>query len=196
MTVCSGAGDAVGGVFLASLALGSTPVPLRRVVAALLAASLASDDASVIVVHHSGCRARSTAMLAGAALGIAGLQMQTLFRNPLADPFALGISSGASLGVALVRARHWLRRDGGVRHGDGDARRCARDGGGDCRRGLVVLGLVLIVSSRIANPTTVLILGLDVRLRRVGGRHGAGRRQCSPNGCSSGRSGDSDRSRA
>ena len=43
-----------------------------------------------------------TAMLAGASLGIAGLQMQTLFRNPLADPFALGISSGASLGVALV----------------------------------------------------------------------------------------------
>ena len=43
-----------------------------------------------------------TAVLAGAALGIAGLQMQTLFRNPLADPFALGMSSGASLGVALV----------------------------------------------------------------------------------------------
>ncbi len=43
-----------------------------------------------------------TALLAGAALGIAGLQMQTLFRNPLADPFALGISAGASLGVAIV----------------------------------------------------------------------------------------------
>lgn len=43
-----------------------------------------------------------TAMLAGAALGGAGLIMQTVFRNPLADPFVLGVNSGASLGVALI----------------------------------------------------------------------------------------------
>lgn len=43
-----------------------------------------------------------TALLAGAALGAAGLIMQTVFRNPLADPFVLGVNSGASLGVALV----------------------------------------------------------------------------------------------
>ncbi len=42
------------------------------------------------------------ALLAGAALSVSGLQMQTLFRNPLAGPYVLGISSGASLGVALV----------------------------------------------------------------------------------------------
>ena len=43
-----------------------------------------------------------TAILAGAALSVAGLMMQTLFRNPLAGPYILGVSSGASLGVALV----------------------------------------------------------------------------------------------
>lgn len=43
-----------------------------------------------------------TALLAGAALGTAGLLMQTVFRNPLADPFVLGVNSGASLGVAVV----------------------------------------------------------------------------------------------
>jgi len=43
-----------------------------------------------------------TAVLAGASLSVAGLMMQTLFRNPLADPYILGVSSGASLGVALV----------------------------------------------------------------------------------------------
>lgn len=43
-----------------------------------------------------------TALLAGAALGTAGLLMQTVFRNPLADPFVLGVNSGASLGVAIV----------------------------------------------------------------------------------------------
>lgn len=43
-----------------------------------------------------------TALLSGAALGMAGLLMQTVFRNPLADPFVLGVNSGASLGVAIV----------------------------------------------------------------------------------------------
>ena len=43
-----------------------------------------------------------TAVLAGAALSVAGLMVQTLFRNPLAGPYTLGVSSGASLGVALL----------------------------------------------------------------------------------------------
>lgn len=43
-----------------------------------------------------------TAIIAGASLSVAGLMMQTLFRNPLADPYILGVSSGASLGVALI----------------------------------------------------------------------------------------------
>ena len=55
-----------------------------------------------VVIHDVRLPRSITALLAGAALGIAGLQMQTLFRNPLADPYALGIASGASLGVALV----------------------------------------------------------------------------------------------
>jgi iron complex transport system permease protein len=88
-------------VFLLSLALGSTHVPLRRVIA-VLAGTATERDASAIVVEAIRVPRSITAMLAGAALGIAGLQMQTLFRNPLADPFALGISSGASLGVAFV----------------------------------------------------------------------------------------------
>ena len=100
-----------------------------------------------------------TALLAGAALGIAGLQMQTLFRNPLADPFALGISSGASLGVAFVvlgsgyGAAAAFGASMGVR-GDALITLAAIVGAA------LVLGLVLLVSSRIANPTTVLILGL------------------------------------
>ena len=76
-------------------------MPLVRVVEAL-PAHLPSAIAAAIVIDAIRLPRSLTAMLAGAALGIAGLQMQTLFRNPLADPFALGISSGASLGVALV----------------------------------------------------------------------------------------------
>src|SRR5262245_36181855 len=89
------------GVWLLSLALGSTHIPLRRVLDALLNESL-DGDATAIIIETIRLPRSITAALAGAALSIAGLQMQTLFRNPLADPFALGISAGASLGVALV----------------------------------------------------------------------------------------------
>jgi iron complex transport system permease protein len=145
-------------VFLLSLALGSTSIPLRGVVLALMGTS-PDDDASVIVVTTIRLPRSVTAMLAGASLGIAGLQMQTLFRNPLADPFALGISSGASLGVALVvlgsgyGAAAVFGTAMGMR-GDALVTAAAIVGAA------LVLGLVLVVSSRIANPTTVLILGL------------------------------------
>jgi iron complex transport system permease protein len=145
-------------VFLLSLALGSTAVPLHRVFEALTGTS-PERDGVVIVVETIRLPRSVTALLAGAALGIAGLQMQTLFANPLADPFALGISSGASLGVALVVL--------GTGHGAAAAFGAAT---GLHRDALVttaavvgaalVLALVLLVSSRIGNPTTVLILGL------------------------------------
>ncbi len=145
-------------VFLLSLALGSTPLPLRRVAAALAGRSPDGDFASAVVRTIRLPRS-ITAMLAGASLGIAGLQMQTLFRNPLADPFALGISSGASLGVALVVL--------GSGYGPATAFGTAMGMRGDALvtmaaivGAMLVLSLVLIVSSRIANPTTVLILGL------------------------------------
>src|SRR3954452_23399178 len=144
-------------VFLLSLALGSTAIPLRRVVMALLGTP--PDGTAALVVTTIRLPRSVTAMLAGAALGIAGLQMQTLFRNPLADPFALGISSGASLGVALVvlgsgyGAAAAFASATGIR---GDALITAAAIVGAA----LVLGLVLIVSSHIANPTTVLILGL------------------------------------
>ena len=148
----------LGVTFLMSLAVGSTPVPLRRVFEALVGTS-PERDAAVIVVQIIRLPRSLTAMLAGASLGIAGLQMQTLFRNPLADPFALGISSGASLGVALVLL--------GTGYGAAAAFGAATGAGGDALITLaaivgaaLVLGLVLAVSSHIANPTTVLILGL------------------------------------
>jgi iron complex transport system permease protein len=148
----------VTGVFLLSLALGSTSIPLRRVFMALLDSSAGGDPSSMVVTTVRLPRS-VTAMLAGAALGIAGLQMQTLFRNPLADPFALGISSGASLGVALVVL--------GSGYGPATAFGTAMGMRGDALitvaaivGAALVLGLVLAISSHIANPTTVLILGL------------------------------------
>lgn len=84
-----------------ALALGSVRVPLLDTIRVLIGAQPSDPRWQVIVTSMRVPRVL-TALAAGSALGVAGLQMQTLFRNPLADPYVLGVSSGASLGVALV----------------------------------------------------------------------------------------------
>jgi iron complex transport system permease protein len=87
--------------FLLSLALGSVQIPLDQVVRVLAGGDAARDSWTKIVLTYRLPKAL-TAVLAGAALAVSGLQMQTFFRNPLADPSILGINAGASLGVAAV----------------------------------------------------------------------------------------------
>jgi iron complex transport system permease protein len=84
-----------------SLTLGSVPIPLGEVLTILAGGDPARATWGTIIWSFRLPKT-ITALLAGAALAISGLQMQTLFRNPLAGPFELGISSGASLGVAVV----------------------------------------------------------------------------------------------
>lgn len=170
-TPASGAREAsvlvglLGGVvlaFLVSLALGSTHVPVSRVVdvlGQLITGSAADADVTGIIVAQVRLPRSITALLAGAALGIAGLQMQTLFRNPLADPFALGISSGASLGVALVVLGSGLGPAvafGATTGLRGDALITAAAIAGAA----AVFAVVLAVSARVSSPPTVLVLGL------------------------------------
>ncbi len=88
-------------LFLLSLTLGSVRIPLRQILVILLGGE--ADKATwATIVYAFRLPKAITAVLAGAALSVSGLQMQTMFRNPLAGPFILGINSGASLGVALV----------------------------------------------------------------------------------------------
>lgn len=99
-----------------------------------------------------------TAVLAGAALSVSGLQMQTIFRNPLAGPFVLGISAGASLGVAILVM--------------GFASFFSFnyfDIGGNWLIAIVawlgagaVLALIFVVSLRVSDIMTILILGILV----------------------------------
>ena len=86
-------------LFVVDLLVGSVPIPLRDIFAALLGGEV-TPSTRLIVVDIRLVKAM-VAVLAGMALSVSGLQMQTLFRNPLAGPYVLGISSGASLGVAL-----------------------------------------------------------------------------------------------
>jgi iron complex transport system permease protein len=86
-------------LFVVDLLVGSVSIPLRDIFAALLGGEV-TPSTRLIVVDIRLVKAM-VAVLAGMALSVSGLQMQTLFRNPLAGPYVLGISSGASLGVAL-----------------------------------------------------------------------------------------------
>lgn len=87
-------------LFCLDLSVGAANIPLRDVLAALTGGDCAPVTAKIII--NIRLVKAVVALLAGAALSVSGLQMQTLFRNPLAGPYVLGISSGASLGVALV----------------------------------------------------------------------------------------------
>ena len=85
-------------LFVVDIAVGSVAIPLAEVVSALMGGG--SEEIRSIVIDIRLVRA-IVAVLAGMALSISGLQMQVLFRNPLAGPYVLGVSAGASFGVAL-----------------------------------------------------------------------------------------------
>ena len=86
-------------LFAADIAVGSVNIPLREIWATLTGGECDAVTAKIIIDIR--LIKAFVAILAGAALSVSGLQMQTLFRNPLAGPYVLGVSSGASLGVAL-----------------------------------------------------------------------------------------------
>ena len=86
-------------LFVMNLCFGSVSIPMKEIWAAVFGGEGSTYRA--IVLDYRLPQA-ITALLAGIGLSVSGLLMQTLFRNPLADPSLLGISSGSSLGVALV----------------------------------------------------------------------------------------------
>ncbi len=143
-------------LFLLSLTLGSVRIPLRQIVVILWGGE--ADKATwVTIVYAFRLPKAVTAVLAGAALSVSGLQMQTMFRNPLAGPFILGINSGASLGVALIvltvgAAGTTLLAGLGLLGGFGVIIAASLGAG-------LVLLLVLLLS-RYVDTMTLLILGL------------------------------------
>lgn len=91
----------MGSLFLINISLGSVSIPPGEIVQVLLGISVENVIWRDIIIDFRLSKAL-TCILAGSALSIGGLQMQTLFRNPLAGPDILGLSSGASLLVSLV----------------------------------------------------------------------------------------------
>jgi len=87
--------------FLVNMSLGSVAIPIKDILTSLLGGIPEKPSWHYIVVDYRLPKA-ITAIIAGGGLAVAGLLMQTLFRNPLAGPFVLGLSSGSSLGVAIL----------------------------------------------------------------------------------------------
>ncbi len=88
-------------LFFLNISLGSINIPLKDVYTSLLHGSCSKESWNYIILNYRLPKA-IVAILIGIGLSISGLLMQTLFRNPLAGPYVLGLSSGASLGVAVV----------------------------------------------------------------------------------------------
>ena len=144
-----GAAVLLAALALLSLALGSVSLPLGAVLEGLFGAPTPAG----LIVREIRLPRTLTAILAGAALASSGLQMQTLFRNPLAGPFVLGITGGASLGVALVMLASaaglgWLATSSW-------SVAVAAAGGA-----ALVLGLIAAVAARVQDGATLLIVGL------------------------------------
>ena len=99
-----------------------------------------------------------TAILAGASLSVAGLMMQTLFRNPLAGPYILGVSSGASLGVALVTMVTTLPFATSLIATSSDSLIATSAIVGS----VLVMLLVMLIAKRIRSNVTLLIVGMMV----------------------------------
>lgn len=143
-------------LFLLNLFLGSVEIPARDVVEILL-----GDDtrgAAGFIVMGSRLPAAVTALLAGAGLAVSGLMLQTSFRNPLAGPSILGITSGASLGVAVVL----LFFGGSVAVGSLTIGGYAAVILGAFIGSMLIMGLLLGLSSLIRNDLMLLITGIMI----------------------------------
>ena len=145
-------------LFMLNLFVGSVMVPFDDILKVLLHDN--TDKTLSVIIFNYRLPQALTALLAGAALAVAGLLMQTLFRNPLADPSMLGISSGASLGVGMV-----ILLTGAISGAAVSSFGWWSTVGVSLAAfigAVLVLFVMLAFSSRMKNMTTLIIIGLMI----------------------------------
>ncbi|WP_298312620.1 iron ABC transporter permease [uncultured Aquimarina sp.] len=141
--------------FVTNISLGSVLIPWLDTIKSLVGATVEKESWRHIIIDYRLPKA-ITAIIVGSGLGVSGLLMQTLFRNPLAGPFVLGISSGASLGVALLIL-------GSALIGGSTALFLVSNWGlviAASMGSVLVLFMVMLVSSRVRDTMAILIIGL------------------------------------
>ena len=141
---------------LLNLSLGSVTIPLEGLLKFFTGSSSGKGSWDMILGNFRLPKAL-TAMLVGSALGVSGLQMQTLFRNPLAGPYILGISSGAGLGVAITIFLGFYF--GGFLELTGIGRSWLLVAAGGLGSFMVLL-VISLAASRLKDSVTLLIIGL------------------------------------
>ncbi len=143
-------------LFVVDLLTGAALLPVADVWSALTGSSGVPDYVQAVVLNFRLPKAIA-ALLAGMALSVSGLQMQTIFRNPLADPYVLGISSGSGFGVALfvlgsgfwgVSSLLWVQNLGMTLAGWMGA--------------FVMLAVITAVSARLRDTMSMLVMGIMV----------------------------------
>jgi iron complex transport system permease protein len=142
-------------LFLLNISLGQISIPIKDVVKSITGSEASKQSWEYIIINYRLPKA-ITAILVGMGLSVSGLLMQTLFRNPLAGPYVLGLSSGSSLAVAFVilgagflpsfLSDYFLSPYGIMI--------------ASCLGSLLVLLLVLLVSERLRDTMSILIVGL------------------------------------
>ncbi len=142
-------------LFIVDLLLGSVIIPLKDVVLSFIPGT-STDETFRTIIYEFRFPKAITAVLTGAALSLSGLQMQTVFRNPLAGPYVLGISAGASLGVALFVLGFSSVVAVGIFSTSGAWPLALVAWAGS----FLVMLLVLFVSIRVNDIMTILILGI------------------------------------
>ncbi|MFM9987743.1 iron chelate uptake ABC transporter family permease subunit [Flavobacterium sp.] len=142
-------------LFILNISLGQVAIPFKEVFRSLVGSQASKDTWEYIIFNYRLPKA-ITAILVGFGLSISGLLMQTLFRNPLAGPYVLGLSSGSSLGVAFIimgavflpnaLSEYFLSPYGIIL--------------ASCCGSFIVLLAVLFVSQRLRDTMAILIVGL------------------------------------
>ena len=138
-----------------NISLGSVNIPLQETIKAVLSGQEATTSWEYIIWDYRIPKAL-TAILVGSSLSLSGLLMQTLFRNPLAGPFVLGISSGASLGAAILIMGASLFTGTIFVSLHNDLSLVVASSLGS----FLVLLVVVVVASRIKDTMALLIIGL------------------------------------
>ena len=139
--------------FLLNLSLGSVWIPSGEIISGLVSGDWAKASWEQIILNYRLPKAL-VAIFAGIGLSLSGLQMQTFFRNPLAGPFVLGISSGAGLGVAVL-----MLAGSALGFALSGINSWAIASAGILGAGLVLSG-VSLVAWRVKDSMTLLIVGL------------------------------------
>ena len=142
-------------LFVLDLLIGSVHIPLHDILGVLFGGDV--DASTRLIVLDIRLIKAIVAVLAGIALSVSGLQMQTLFRNPLAGPYVLGISSGASLGVAIFILGIPLL---GV--ATNSTLSSVGTAGAAWLGAALILAFVASVSTRIKDIMVILILGMMI----------------------------------